>query len=170
MPTIINEDEGQTPREKHPLGMVQAILCAVEDIGVQKGEWQGQAKNRRKIVLVWETSKKQADGTPFVLTKTYTASMGENANLRADLEGWNGKAFTQGELKTFDVDSFLGKNCLLNIVDSKDGKYSNIAGITPVMEGMALLKPINQGLSDGLKKWIEKKRSEAITDTPDWVK
>lgn len=162
MPTIINEDEGQTPREKHPAGMVQAILCAVEDIGVQKGEWQGQAKNRRKIVLIWETSEMQADGTPFVLAKTYTASMADNANLRADLEGWHGGAFTPEELKAFDVDKFIGKNCLLNIVHSENGKYANIAGITPVMKGMPPLIAFHKTLPDGLAKWVTKKRSEAI--------
>lgn len=166
MPTYINEEEGQTPREKHPAGMVQAVLCAVEDIGIQKGEWQGQAKNRRKLVLIWETSKKQADGSPFVMSKTYTASMADNSRLRADLEGWAGRKFTPEELKKFDVDTFLGQNCLLNIVHSDDGKYANIAGITPVMEGMAQLKPINSGLSDGMKKWLEKKRSEAIEPLP----
>lgn len=162
MPTIIREDEGLPPREKHPVGMVQAVLCAVEDIGIQKGSYQGKPTNRRKIVLFWETSKKQADGTPFLIWNTYTASMGENANLRADLEGWNGKPFTADELKAFDVDTFLGRNCLLNIVHTEDGKYANIAGITPVMEGMTTLRPVNSDLPDGIKKWVSKKRGESL--------
>lgn len=162
MATIIREDEGLPPREKHPAGMVQAVLIAVEDIGIQKGEYQGKPKNRRKIVLLWETSKKQADGTPFLIWNTYTASMGDNANLRADLEGWNGSPFTTEELKAFDVDTFIGRNCLLNIVHSENGKYANIAGITPVMEGMADLKPVNTSIPDGIKKWLDKKRSEAV--------
>ena len=56
----------------------------------------------------------------------------------------------------------MGRNCLLNIVHSEDGKYANIEGITPIMKGMPLLEPINTDLSDGLKKWLEKKRSEAL--------
>jgi len=162
MPTFINEEDNSTPREKHPAGMVQAILCAVEDIGVQKGEWQGQPKNRRKLVLIWETSEKETSGAPFVISKTYTASMADNSRLRADLEGWAGRKFTAEELKRFDVDEFKGQNCLLNIVHSENGKYANIEGITPIMKGMPLLKPINTALSDGLKKWLEKKRSEAL--------
>ncbi len=162
MPTYINEDENQQAFEKHPTGMVQAVLVFVADIGVQKGSFQGKPKNRRKVVLFWETAEKQADGTPFVLLKQYTASMGDNANLRADLKGWNGKDFTADELKRFDVESFLGRNCLLNIVHSEDGKYANIEGITPIMKGMPPLVPINADLSDGLKKWLDKKRSEAV--------
>ncbi len=162
MPTYINEDEGQQPFEKHPTGMVQAVLVYVADIGVQKGSYQGKPKNRRKVVLFWETAEKQADGKPFVLWKIYTASMGENSNLRADLMGWNGKDFTTDELKRFDVDSFLGRNCLLNIVHTEDGKYANITGITPIMKNMPVMKPINTDLADGLKKWLEKKRSEAL--------
>lgn len=164
MPTFINEDENSTPFEKHPAGMVQAVLVYVADIGVQKGSYQGKPKNRRKVVLFWETAEKQADGTPFVLLKQYTASMGENANLRADLMGWNGKDFTADELKRFDVESFLGRNCLLNIVHTEDGKYANITGITPIMKNMPVIQPINDGLADGLKKWLEKKRSESLKD------
>lgn len=162
MPTIIREDEGLPPREKLPAGMVQAVLLAVEDIGIQKGEYLGKPKNRRKIVLIWETSKKQSDGSPFLIWNTYTASMSENANLRADLEGWNGSPFKDEELKAFDVDTFIGRNCLLNIVHAENGKYANIAGITPIMEGMAPLKATSSTVPDGIKKWLEKKRSESI--------
>jgi len=162
MPTFINEEDNQGSFEKHPVGMVQAVLVYVADIGVQKGSYQGSPKNRRKVVLFWETAEMQADGKPFVLWKMYTASMGENANLRADLMGWNGKDFTAEELKRFDVESFLGRNCLLNIVHTEDGKYANITGITPIMKNMPAIQPVNKDLSDGLKKWLEKKRGEAL--------
>lgn len=161
MATIINEEE-KGSRELHPAGMHQAVCVFVEDVGLQRSTFQGKEKVQRKIVMVWETTKKQSDGSPFLMSKKYTASMYDKANLRADLEGWAGKKFTEEQVKAFDVDVFIGKNCLLNIVHSDDAKYANITGITPLMEGMQRITATTKTMPEGLGKWISKMRSEAV--------
>ncbi len=159
MPIYIENND--KPRELHPPGMTQAVCIGVEDIGLQKSSFQGADKIQRKVVFLWETTKKDASGHPFIMSKKYTASMFDKANLRKDLEGWAGKKFTDEQAKKVDVELFKGRNCLLNIVHSDDEKYANIAGITPVMEGMPPIKPTGN-VPDGLKKWLDKMRSEAV--------
>jgi len=162
MPTYIEENENQQEREKHPAGMANAVCLWIEDIGRHKGEWKGKEKIQRKLLFFWETSKKQADGKPFIISKKYTASMYESAQLRADLAAWNGGDFTEAELKRFDVDMFLGRPCLLNFVHTTDGKYSNIASITPLMDGMAPLVPVNKEKPEWLTKWVAKLRAASM--------
>lgn len=159
---IYIEEEPRGPKELHPAGMTQAVCLDILDLGVQKTFGKFGEKVQRKILFVWETTKKMADGSPFLLTKKYTASMYEKANLRADLEGWAGKRFTDEQVRRLDVEVFKGRNCLLNVVHSDDEKYANIEGITPLMEGMQKVTPTLSGLPDGMLKWVEKMRSEAI--------
>ncbi len=160
MPIYIENND--KPRELHPPGMTQAVCLGVEDIGLQASNFQGVEKVQRKIVFFWETSEKDSEGKPFILAKKYTASMFDKANLRKDLESWAGKKFTEEQAKKVDVEVFKGRNCLLNIVHSDDEKYANIAGITPIMSGMAPIKATNTAIPDGLKKWLEKMRGEAV--------
>lgn len=159
---IIIEEEQRGPKELHPAGLTQAVCVEIIDLGLQRSEYQGKEKVQRKVLFVWETSEKMEGGSPFLLTKKYTASMWDKANLRADLEGWAGKKFTEEQSRSFDIEVFKGRNCLLNIVHSDNGKYANIEGITPLMNGMTKIVPVLTDLPDGIKKWVEKMRSEAV--------
>ena len=160
MPIIIENND--KPRELHPAGMTQGVCIGVYDIGLQATNFQGVEKVQRKVIFLWETTKKDSGGSPFIMAKKYTASMFDKANLRKDLESWNGKKYTDEQAKKVDIELFNGKNGLLNIVHSDDEKYANVAGITPLMEGMPPIKATITTLPDGLKKWIDKMRSEAV--------
>lgn len=87
------------------------------------------------------------DGRPMSISKRYTLSLGENAQLRADLKSWRGKDFTPEELAGFDISKVLSAPCMLNVSHAeKDGRtYTNVASITPVPKAMraAIPKPIN---------------------------
>lgn len=161
MPIII-EEEQKEPRELHPEGVRQAACLFIEDIGYQKSNYNGKEKVQRKVVFLWETTAKRTDGKPFLEMQTYTASMYDGSNLRRDLEGWAGKKFTDETAKRVDIEVFAKRDCLLNFVHSKDGKYSNIAGITPLMEGMAKMVPQTTEKPEWFVKFIEKKRSESV--------
>lgn len=142
------------------------------DLGTQKGEYQGKPKVARKILINWETAEIGEDGKPLIIGKKYTLSLGDKAALRKDLQAWRGRAFTEAELKGFDIANLLGATVLLNIVhETKDGKtYANIASIMPVPKGMPVPAPVNDrvlfslndfdqevfdSLSDGLKNMIK---------------
>lgn len=124
----------------------------VIDLGTQKSEFQGKVRTARKVMISWELFGEDEDGGPLVMddgrplsiSKRYTLSLSEKATLRADLESWRGRAFTDDELAGFDLKNLLGIYGLVNVTHtSRDGKtYANVAGLTPLPKIMRDNKPI----------------------------
>jgi hypothetical protein len=133
--------------EKPEPGPFAAVCVRVIDLGTQKASWQGKEKMSHKILVSWEVDQKMKDGRPFMLSKQYTVSLMETANLRADLESWRGRPFTQEEIDTFTEKNILGKPCLLTLVPSKDGKYINIGNVTGLPKGMTSPGQVNPSTS-----------------------
>ena len=54
--------------------------------------------------------------------------------MRHDLQSWRGRAFTEDELKKFDLEAVLGQWCMLSVVHSQvqDKTYANIENVNPV--------------------------------------
>jgi hypothetical protein len=129
--------------ESTPPGLHLARCYRIIDLGTQKSEYLGQVKMLRKIMLGWEIhgqddsgkALKMQDGRPFAMFKNYTLSWSDKANLRADLQSWRGKPFSQEEMRRFDLKTILDAWCMLNVIEKQgnDGKmYVNVNGITPV--------------------------------------
>jgi hypothetical protein len=126
-----------------PSGTHLAICTRVIDLGTQRGEWKGQTKHQRKVLISWELPDElQSEGRPFLISQRYTFSSSEKSRLRQDLEGWRGKRFTDADFGPggFDIKNVLGKACLLTLVHvDKDGKtYANIASVSALPKGMPL--------------------------------
>ena len=142
MPIIVTAGSGQkfTPA---PSGVHQAVCVDVVDMGVMQVTWKGETKKQHKIRLVWQIEELMDDARPFIVQKRYTASVGDKANLRKDLESWRGRPFTDVELAGFDVESVIGANCLLNVMQvQKDGEtYANVTAVMPIKKGMTKLTP-----------------------------
>jgi hypothetical protein len=137
--------------EKPEPGLFAAVCIQVVDMGTQESEYQGKKKHQRKILVTWEIDQKMKDGRPFLSRKQYTVSLMETANLRADLESWRGRPFTQEEIDTFTEKNILGKPCLLTLVPSKDGKYINIGNVTGLPKGMTAPVQVNPSTSLSLE-------------------
>jgi hypothetical protein len=146
MPIMASATEGQTYAPA-PEGVHQAVCVDVIDLGMMDVEWQGKKKQQHKINVVWQISELRDDGSRYRLFKRYTLSLSDKANLRKDLESWRGRAFTEDELRGFDVERLIGVNCLLNIVHRKsnDGTrtYANVVSIMPLVKGMPKLEALN---------------------------
>ena len=130
-------------------GTHAAVCTWIVDIGPQEVEWQGEKKIQNKVKLRFEvpaervkwTDKDGADHEgPKVIWATYTSSLAEKAKLRAHLESWRGRAFTDEELMGFDLKNVLGKPCMLSVIHRQaNGKtYANITGISKLMKGLAV--------------------------------
>jgi len=141
-------------RELIPEDSHQAVCYAVIDLGTHKSEWNGEERDRHEVVLSFEIPslriEYEKDGENFegpkVISKRYTFSMSEKANLRKDMETWRGKPFTNLEAADFDFESLIGVNAILQVMhkEKKDGnKYAFIASITKILKGMEKLKPEN---------------------------
>lgn len=124
------------------------------EIGTIKEDYMGEAKTLQKVMISWELPTEKAvfdeakGEEPFAVSKTYTLSMHEKANLRKDLESWRGKGFTEEEAKRFDLTQLLGKPCLLSIIrqpsKSNPGReYTVISSISPLMKGQQCPDQIN---------------------------
>ncbi len=150
--SIIAKDTGGSDIAPIPSGMHPAVCYAVIDIGTQPQF--GNYPSRPKIVICWEIPSErielERDGKkqnlPRALSEKFTLTLASKGNLRAMLESWRGRAFTEEELAGFDIGKLLGANCLLNVVHEK-GKgekanrtYANVASVSPLMKGMPKLK------------------------------
>ncbi len=112
------------------------------DLGTQPVEREGVTKLQHKIRIGWElhgvdddgNPLVQDDGRPMTVTKQYTLSLGKVATLRADLESWRGRPFTDEELRGFDIGKLLNVYCMLQVIhNASNGKtYANIASISKV--------------------------------------
>lgn len=158
-----------------PEGTHVAICYRLLDLGTQQSEFQGQTKRLHKIMMSWELPEElMDDGQPFTVHQRYTFSLHEKAKLRADLEAWRGRAFTEEEIGGFDMEVLLGKPCLVTIIHTENGGrvYANVKTISRLPKSMkAPDAPINivqsfylrdpnwtlfDSLSDGLKEVIKK--------------
>lgn len=140
--SFIVEDKGGN-FERCPSGMHLARCYRIVDLGTQKSEYMGQVKYLHKIMLGWEIHGtddngkplNMMDGRPFAIFKNYTLSWSEKANLRLDLQSWRGKAFTQEEMRKFDLKNILGAWCMINVIEragQNGNTYANVDGVTPV--------------------------------------
>ena len=129
-----------------PAGVHQGVCVDVVDMGMLNVSFGGKEKEQHKVRIVWQIDEAMPDdGKRYVVQKRYTLSLHEKANLRKDLESWRGKAFTDEELKGFDLEKLLSANCFLNVMHVAKGTdtYANIVSIMPLKKGMAKMEPEN---------------------------
>lgn len=166
-------DSGGGDFEQPPIGTHVARCVHVIDIGTQRGEYQGKATSRRQCIIGWELptelqSEGDFAGQPFRVSRFYTASLGKKASLRADLQNWRGRDFTDEELGGFDSKNIVGKPCMLSLILSDKGK-AKVSGVMAMPKGMEMpgqvlpsiyfsldqFDPeVFESLSDGIKKMI----------------
>jgi len=171
---IIASDKGGGDFKPVPAGTHVGICVLVADLGIQAG---GKFKPTRKVYLRWELPGEQIKWTdrdgrehsgPMVIGKQYTLSLSEKANLRADLESWRGRMFTEQELKGFDLVNVLGKPCMIGVTHNTVGTktYANISAVMGLPKGTPVPamhnQPVsyspdehNQAVFDSLPQWIQ---------------
>lgn len=132
----------EVPTYKLPSpGSIQGVLAEVIDLGMVVTEWQGKKRESHKCLLTFEideTVVREDIEQRMIVSRRFTASLNEKAALRAFLEGWRGKTFTDEELAGFDLDKIVGTNAILSLVhNSTDGKtYCNIDSAAALLKGM----------------------------------
>lgn len=103
-----------------------------------------------------ETFEVDGQQKPFIVSKFYTNSLSEKANLRKDLESWRGQPFEVKELLGFDLMNVLGKPCILSIVHNEDGK-AKVASVAKVMKGMECPPAVNSPDAFWIDEWDQAK-------------
>jgi len=158
-------------------GLYVARCYSMIEIGTVEQDYLGERKNVHQVNIIWElpTEKaifNEANGEePYVVSKTYTLSMHEKANLRKDLESWRGKGYTEAETKRFDITKLIGQPCMLNIIH-EPGKsdpskmYVKIASVSPLMKGQDCPPQINPTKLLSFEDF----NYELFETLPDWIK
>ena len=179
------QDSGGGDFEQPPAGTHVARCIKIIDIGTQKGEYQGKATSKRQCIIGFELPTElmaEGDyaGKPFTVSKLYTASLGEKANLRKDLANWRGRDFTEQELGGFESKNILDKGCLLSLTPNDKGKV-RITGIMALPKGTVVPERVNplvyfsldefdptvfESISDGIKKLIKVSPEYAAMSNP----
>lgn len=160
--------------QEAPVGTHVARCIRLIDLGTQQGEYQGKTTLRNQVLVMWELCNEMMDTDngprPFIVSRFYTNSLGEKANLRQDLTTWRGRDFTEDELNRFDLQSILGAPCMIAITANDKGKHK-VSGVMKMPKGQQAPDAKNElfafwldefdqtkfeGLSDGLKKIIQR--------------
>ena len=158
--------------EPIPEGTYTAICYSIIDLGMQVNEKFGNSSH--KVMFTWElpdeTINIDGEDKPRAISKEYTLSLGEKANLRKELEAWRGKAFTKEEMDGFDVKNVLGKPCQIQIIHktSATGNVrANISAIMGLPKGMKLGEPTNPTLYFDM---TDPKALELFDTLPEWIR
>lgn len=161
--------------QQAPVGTHIAICDRVIDLGTQEKNFNGDISYKHEIMLEWELPLELMEdgpkaGQPFTVSKFYTFSINEKANLRHDLVSWRGRDFTKEELDGFEMANILGKPCTLTISENENGRRK-VTAIGGIIKGTKVPKAVNapvmfsldpdefdanvyEGLSDRLKERI----------------
>ena len=172
-----------------PTGNHRGVCSMVVDLGQQRVQSQMYGeKIKHQVYVAWElpdetiewTDKDGNDRTgPMRIGKTYTVSLHENANLRADLESWRGQPFTETEPDGFDISKLAGVAALINVTHKAAGNgktYANVTAVTPLPKGMEKPAPANgtivydadaPGSFESLPEWLQEKVKAQIIQRAD---
>jgi hypothetical protein len=156
-------------------GVYTAVCYSVIDVGQQYSEKYD--KLAHKVIISWEIPELRIDverkgkrvNLPRAISKRYTVSLGEKAILRKDLEAWRAKAFTDADLKGFDLKNLLGAACQLQVIHARnDGKtFANVGGLMALPKNVKAPKPENELLFFSFE---EAGDNPVIPDSiPEWI-
>lgn len=155
----------KTQRILPPEGTHIARLVRIIHIGTIMEPYMGVETEMNKLDFLFElvdelhVFKEGEEAKPFVVSREFTLSMGEKANLRKFVEGVIGKSMVQGEADLFDVESLLNKACLITIKHktSKSGNIrAEVTTASPLMKGQKAKEPFNQPKLLTYTSWDQK--------------
>ena len=138
--------------EPIPAGVYVAVCYGLIDLGTHHNATFGNEAH--KVLIQWEVPDVRGDferdgekvNLPRAISKRYTLSLSEKANLRRDLESWRGRKFTAAELAGFDLKAIMGTACQLQVTHdtNKEGRtFAAVAAIMALPRGYKGPKPEN---------------------------
>ena len=168
--TMKNSDYTPVPAGNHLARVYQII-----HIGTTHDDTPWGPKDRNKVRITWELPNERKEfkagegDKPFSISATYTLNFGDKANLRKVVEGMLGATLYDEEASTFDVETLLGRSCMVNVTHrEKDGKkYANVDTVAPVPKGMTVPEPENEWV---VLNYTDKWNQGTFDKLPDFIK
>ncbi|MCK5018556.1 MAG: hypothetical protein KAS32_15960 [Candidatus Peribacteraceae bacterium] len=140
------------PKELTPAGSHVARCYKMMHYGHVPDTYMGELKIVNIVRVDFELPNEmrvfneESGAQPMSISKKYTLSLSDGANLRKDLESWRGEGFTKKQLAGFDITKVIGAPCLISVIhktSAKGNKYAMIASISPLVQGMEAPPAIN---------------------------
>lgn len=150
----------------HPEGGFAVVCVDVIDLGEQVHVYKGKTKVNPRVALAFVSGERREDGELFVITKEFTNSDYETANLRVLLEQWRGKPYTQEQLDEGDglpLHLLAGQAGYMTVAHGQSkanpGRtYAGIQSLIPLPKG---LTPPVVDKYERAEYWAEKKKEYA---------
>ena len=154
-------------------GTYPARCVGVIDLGVQYNEKWDKRQEKLRLIFEFPTERVEMDGgdKPRWLSKKYTASLNEKAELYRDLCAWRGVPFTPEELNGFDMRKLLGAPCMVCVVNhERNGNtYTDITAISRAMKGMEVPPLENEALLFDMDGDVEEAKA-VFEKLPQWMR
>ena len=170
MTSIIANGGNDTP--SYPtvsVGVHKARCVRVIDLGTQQNDYQGQISWKRQVMLIWEVpSETDNKGEPLTISKFYTLSLNEKANLANDLVSWRGRPFTETEKKAFDISKVAGKPCSINVILNQNGK-PKVSTVMPIGKNDEIAQQFHPNMVFSITDFQEKKL-EVFNQLPEGIR
>lgn len=148
-------------------GVYLGICIGVIDLGEQYSELFKKYSNKLQFVFEFPTETVDVDGKqePRQLSKEFNISASKKASIRAFLSSWNGKNYSDEEFAEVELFDQLGKACMVNVVLSENGEYSNIESVMPLLKGMTVPESKTELIRWDMDAWDD----ELFQKLPEWV-
>lgn len=148
-------------------GVYMGICMGVIDLGEQYSELFKKYSNKIQFVFEFPTETVEVDGKqePRQLSKEFTISASKKASLRTFLSSCNGKNYSDEEFAEVELFDQLGKACMVNVVLSENGEYSNIESVMPLIKGMPVPESHTAHIRWDMDAWDD----EIFQKLPEWV-
>mgnify|MGYP001365734589 FL=1 len=170
MTSIIANGGNDTP--SYPtvsVGVHKARCVRVIDLGTQQNDYQGQISWKRQVMLIWEVpSETDNKGEPLTISKFYTLSLNEKANLANDLVSWRGRPFTETEKKAFDISKVAGKPCSINVILNQNNK-PKVSTVMPIGKNDEIAQQFHPNMVFSITDFQEKKM-EVFNQLPEGIR
>ena len=170
MTSIIANGGNDTP--SYPtvsVGVHKARCVRVIDLGTQQNDYQGQISWKRQVMLIWEVpSETNNKVEPLTISKFYTLSLNEKANLANDLVSWRGRPFTETEKKAFDISKVAGKPCSINVILNQNGK-PKVSTVMPIGKNDEIAQQFHPNMVFSITDFQEKKM-EVFNQLPEGIR
>ena len=167
MSDMITAKAAESTFRAHPEGQFVAQCIDCIDLGEKVQDFPGTVPYLAPTcAIVFRTGERNEETGEFIdVSKEYTVSMGEKANLRKDLTQWRGKAYTQDQIDAgVPLDKLTGNHALLTVSHRTSGKgktYANITAIVGIPKQMA--GSVEKFTGYVRDEWWAKKKEESAT-------
>ena len=148
-------------------GVYLGLCIGAIDLGEQYSELFKKYANKMLYVFEFPTETVEVDGKqePRQLSKEFNISASKKASIRGFLSSWNGKNYSDEEFAEVEMFDQLGKACMVNVVLSENGEYSNIESVMPLLKGM----PVPESKTEPIKWDMDAWDDELFQKLPEWV-